>query len=70
VVDSARIPGQVKAIRDAYVTAVHHIHLDASDETLARRYAERDGKTKEFARYEDVRKSKTEREVRKLARPR
>lgn len=67
VVDSVRIPGQVKAIRDAYVTAVHHIHLDASDETLARRYAERDGKTKEFARYEDVRKSKTEREVRKLA---
>ncbi|MFZ0496847.1 MAG: adenylosuccinate synthetase [Methylocella sp.] len=67
VIDSARIPGQVKSVREAYGTAVHHIHVDASDEVLAKRYAERDGKTKEFERYENVRKSKTEREVRKLA---
>jgi len=67
VVDSARIPGQVKAVREAYGTAVHHIHLDASDSVLASRYTERTTATKEFQRYEDVRRSKTEREVRKLA---
>jgi adenylosuccinate synthase len=67
VIDSARIPGQVLAVRDAYGTAVHHIHLDASDAELAKRYAERGSKTKEFQRYEDVRRSKTERNVRKLA---
>jgi ribose 1,5-bisphosphokinase PhnN len=66
VIDSARIPGQVTAIREAYGTAVHHIHVHASDDVLAKRYAERDGRTKEFERYEDVRRNKTEREVRKL----
>lgn len=67
VIDSARIPGQVKAVRDAYGTAVHHIHLDASDAVLADRYAKRGSKTKEFETYTEVRRSKTEREVRKLA---
>jgi adenylosuccinate synthase len=67
VVDSARIFGQVKSIREAYGTAVHHIHVDASDEVLAKRYAERDGKTKEFESYQNVRRSRTEREVRRLA---
>jgi adenylosuccinate synthase len=67
VIDSVRIRGQVRAVRDAYGTAVHHIHLDASDDVLSERYANRGGKTKEFQRYEDVRRSKTEREVRQLA---
>jgi adenylosuccinate synthase len=67
VIDSVRIPGQVRAVRDAYGTAVHHIHLDASDAVLAQRYAQRGTKTKEFERYEDVRKSRTERGVRELA---
>jgi adenylosuccinate synthase len=67
VIDSTRIPGQVKAIRGAFGTAVHHIHLDAPDEVLAARYSARGGKTEEFRRYEDVRRSKTERDVRKLA---
>jgi adenylosuccinate synthase len=67
VIDSARISGQVLAVREAYGTAVHHIHLDASDSVLAQRYAERSSRTKEFRRYEEVRRSKTEREVRKLA---
>jgi adenylosuccinate synthase len=67
VIDSVRILGQVKAIRDAYGTAVHHIHLDASDGVLAQRYAERASNTVEFQRYEDVRRSRTERGVRKLA---
>jgi adenylosuccinate synthase len=67
IIDSARISGQVKAVRDAYGTAVHHIHLDASDAVLADRYAKRGTKTKEFERYADVQRSKTEREVRSLA---
>jgi adenylosuccinate synthase len=67
VVDSARIAGQVYAIRQAYGIAVHHIHLDASDAELASRYAERGSKTKEFAHYQDVRRSKTEKNVGKLA---
>lgn len=67
VIDSARIPGQVKAVRDAYGSAVHHIHLDASDAVLADRYAKRGNKTQEFEHYDDVRRSKTERNVRKLA---
>lgn len=67
VLDSARIPGQVRAIRDAYGTAVHHIHLDASNAVLAERYANRSGRTKEFAQYDEVFNSKTERAVRGLA---
>jgi adenylosuccinate synthase len=55
------------AVRSAYGSAVHHIHLDASDAELADRYAKRGTKTKEFQNYEEVRASKTEREVRKLA---
>jgi adenylosuccinate synthase len=46
VLDSARIPGQIKAVRDAYGSAVHHIHLYAADAVLADRYAARSTKTK------------------------
>jgi adenylosuccinate synthase len=67
VVDSARIPGQIKAIREAFGTAVHHIHLDAPDDELERRYAARGSKTQEFESYADVRRSRTERQVRTLA---
>jgi adenylosuccinate synthase len=66
VVDSARITGQVEAIRQAYGAAVHHIHLDAPDVELASRYASRGAKTEEFANYEQVRRSRTERNVRSL----
>jgi adenylosuccinate synthase len=67
VVDSARISGQVTAIREAYGTAVHHIHLDAADDVLAVRYAARGSTTIELPDYAGVRRSKTEREVRSLA---
>lgn len=67
VIDSARIVGQVSAIRKGFGTSVHHIHLDAPDEVLAARYASRHGATTEFEDYRSVRQSKTEREVRKLA---
>jgi len=67
VVDSARIAGQVTAIRDAYGTAVHHIHLDAADDVLSARYTARGTTTQELPSYADVRRSRTEREVRGLA---
>lgn len=67
VVDSARIPGQIAAIREAYGTAVHHIHLTAGETELQTRYRGRGEKTKEFARYSDVRRSRTERKVEELA---
>ena len=63
VIDSVRISGQVAAIRDGYGTAVHHIHLKASDAVLEQRYQNRGTRTQEFATYSEVRKSKTERHV-------
>ena len=36
-----RIPGQIRAIREAYGTAVHHIHLIAAEDELEKRYAQR-----------------------------
>jgi adenylosuccinate synthase len=63
VVDSARIPGQINAIRDAYGTAVHHIHLNAPDTELEARYKRRDSKTQEFPDYAQVRRSHTEKNI-------
>jgi adenylosuccinate synthase len=68
VVDAVRISGQVAAIREAFGTAVHHIHLTASEEVLRERYAKRGTKTKEFPDYDSVKRSSTERGVEKLAR--
>jgi adenylosuccinate synthase len=67
VVDSVRIRGQVDAIREAFGSAVHHIHLTASEEVLRERYSKRGLKTQEFPDYETVKKSPTERGVEKLA---
>jgi adenylosuccinate synthase len=68
VVDSVRIPGQVNAIREAFGSAVHHIHLTAADEELERRYLKRGTKTQEFSSYADVKKSRTEKNIGDLAR--
>jgi adenylosuccinate synthase len=67
VVDSVRISGQVAAIREAFGTAVHHIHLNAPEDELELRYSKRKSNTKEFATYADVRRSRTEKHVGKLA---
>lgn len=67
VLDSARISGQVAAIRQAYGTAVHHIHLTAADGELQKRYARRNSKTREFDTYTEVKRSRTERNVDDLA---
>jgi len=67
VVDSVRIPGQVKAIREAFGSAVHHIHLTAADEELERRYLSRGTKTQELTTYAEVKRSRTEKNVGNLA---
>ena len=67
VVDSARVPGQISAIREAYGSVVHHIHLSAPAAELEVRYTGRGTKTKEFASYSQVRRSRTEKNVGALA---
>ena len=67
VLDSVRIAGQVEAVREAYRTAVYHIHLTAADLELEKRYARRNSKTKEFDTYAGVKRSRTEQKVHELA---
>jgi adenylosuccinate synthase len=69
VVDSVRIKTQVDAIREAFGRRVVHLHLTASDKTVADRYEKRnaDGRTGELASYEQLRKNRTERQVNRLA---
>lgn len=67
VIDSVRIQGQVDAIRRAFGTAVHHVHLTADDKVLSKRYRKRGSRTQEFVAYESVRRSATERNIEKLS---
>jgi len=68
IVDAVRILDQVNAIRKAYGRRVFHVHLEASDEELARRYRERvSDEIKELRSYAEVQRNKTERNVPKLA---
>src|SRR5271165_350484 len=67
VVDSARIPGQIEAIRKAYGPAVHHVHLYAEDAELQQRYAQKGERTRELPEYREVQKNKTERGIVELA---
>jgi len=67
LVDSVRIEAQVESIRQAYGPRVFHIHVRASDEELARRYAERTNDIKELPSYSDAKKNKTESKVIRLA---
>lgn len=67
VVDSVRIEEQVDSLRRAYGSAVLHIHLTASKDVLAARYAARKGEIEELADYDQVRKNRTEKNVEKLA---
>jgi adenylosuccinate synthase len=67
VIDSARIQGQIDAIRRAFGTAVHHVHLTANESVLASRYKRRGTKTQEFGTYDEVRRSRTERNIEALA---
>jgi adenylosuccinate synthase len=67
LLDSVRISKQIGHLRDSFRGRVLHVHLTATDETLSRRYLERDHATKEFATYQEVRKSGTEAQIESLA---
>ncbi|WP_129020679.1 adenylosuccinate synthetase [Edaphocola flava] len=72
VVDSVRILEQIQHIRSAYSYFVYHIHLEASSETLKRRFLQRheDGGLEESEQYEKYKKYKadqTETQVNKLS---
>ncbi len=68
VVDAVRIRDQIRIIRRAYGYSVAHVHLTASDVALAERYKRRtDSGLRELSKYSEVKKSKTEAAVHKLA---
>jgi len=65
-IDSVRIQGQIDAVRRAFGTVVHHVHLTADEAVLASRYKRRGTRTREFATYAEVKRSVTERNVHRL----
>jgi adenylosuccinate synthase len=67
VVDAARTPEQIEAIRLSYGPRVIHVHLTAPDGVLAERYVSRKQEMKEFASYDALRNNSTEREIERLA---
>ena len=67
VVDSVRILGQVKAVRKAYGTEVHHIHLTATPEELRRRFEERTRDDDSDITYKKLKGNRTEKNIEKLA---
>lgn len=67
VLDSARTPQQVAAIRSSYGRRVFHVHLTASLSVLRQRYRDRaTTDLKELSSYSAVRKNETERRVEEL----
>lgn len=66
VVDSARIPEQVAAIRRAF-PRVTHIHLTATDNILRTRYDKRAAMEHDPVKYAEAKKNATERGVERLA---
>jgi adenylosuccinate synthase len=68
VVDSARIVAQIDRLRGAFPD-VTHIHLDAPQDELSRRYSERRERShiSEFDSYEQVRENATEAAVSELS---
>jgi adenylosuccinate synthase len=67
VIDSVRMQGQADAIRQTYGRRVFHVHLDATEQILATRYANRPVKAiKEMVSYAAVQRNRTERNVPKL----
>lgn len=66
VLDAARIKGQVDALKAKFPGRVAHIHLHAEDETLERRYLDRDTDRQEFDTYAAVKANATEAAVPEL----
>jgi len=67
VIDAVRTIEQVEKIRNAYGPRVVHIHLWAPLEVLARRYAKKREKDREFKTYDQVMRNMTERNIGRLA---
>jgi adenylosuccinate synthase len=69
VVDAVRIQAQIDAVREAYGRRVVHLHITASDATLAARYDRRKEASPgtELADYDQVRANPTEHGVPDLA---
>lgn len=67
LIDSARIEGQVKALRNRFPGAVFHVHLNVDFAELERRYSARKSELREFATYAEARGHGTEAQVRTLA---
>ena len=67
VIDAVRIHGQIAAIRKAYGTDVHHIHLTAPEKELERRYRERNRDGDQTVDYDALKRNRTEREIERLA---
>ena len=65
IVDSARIAGQVDALRRAFGRGLHHVHITAARETCASRYEQRRNRAEvvEAASYEEVMSDPTEARV-------
>jgi adenylosuccinate synthase len=67
VLDSARIPEQIEAVRRGYGNRVYHVHLEASIDVLQERYKERPvGGIKELTTYRQVMANPTEAAVDRL----
>ena len=67
VVDSVRIRGQTDAIRKAYGSDVHHVHLTAPDDELVRRFQARNSEGNQELDYGDLKRNRTERQIETLA---
>jgi adenylosuccinate synthase len=69
VVDAVRIANQIESVRKAYGHRVFHIHLEAPEDVLAKRYKKRkhEKNFKEFSTYAKVLENKTEQQVETLA---
>ena len=67
IVDSVRIQDQIDQFRGGSGPLIVHVHLDCSDEELARRYQKRGSKNvKELSRFKQTADNKTEASVRQL----
>jgi adenylosuccinate synthase len=68
ILDSARIPGQLIALRKAFGGALTHVHLSANKIKLDERYKKRRSDNQEFNSYQELEDaSETERGVDQLA---
>jgi adenylosuccinate synthase len=67
IIDAVRITSQVDGVREAFPTSVYHVHLTASGEVLARRFASRNSQFADVGSYDLARANRTERNVERLA---